>query len=79
MIFRIRVFLALFFAITAVTLTVGLLAAVGETWWQDDGVEVCINTSQCPAVAGQREQGLGRRRGERVCGCLRPGAPSDGR
>jgi hypothetical protein len=39
--FRIRTMLALLFALGAVALTVGMIAALGITVWQDDGVEVC--------------------------------------
>jgi len=45
MTFRMRVFLALFFAVTAVVVTVGLIAAFGATLWQDDGVQVCGATN----------------------------------
>jgi hypothetical protein len=52
MTFRIRVSLALFLAATAVIATVGLLAAAGATWWQDDGVEVCgaANSQEVPQL-----------------------------
>ena len=39
--FRIRTMLALLFALGAVTVTVGMIAALGSAVWQDDGVEVC--------------------------------------
>jgi hypothetical protein len=32
---------AFFFALAAVTLTIGAIAVLGETVWQDDGVVVC--------------------------------------
>jgi predicted lipoprotein with Yx(FWY)xxD motif len=49
MVFHIRVLLALFIATVAVILAAGLLTAAGETWWQDDGVEVCVNAAKCQA------------------------------
>jgi hypothetical protein len=41
MCFRIRVLLALLCALGAVSITVGMIAALGETVWQDDGVPLC--------------------------------------
>ena len=51
--FRFRVLLALMGAMAAVTLTVGLIAALGGTLWQDDGVVVCAasNPQSDPKIA----------------------------
>ena len=44
--FRFRVLLAFTGAMAAVTLTVGLIAALGGGLWQDDGVAVCAETNR---------------------------------
>ena len=51
--FRFRVLLALMGAVAAVALTVGLIAALGDTLWQDDGVAVCTasNPQSYPKIA----------------------------
>ncbi len=43
--FRIRVLLAMSCALAAVTLTVGLISAVGWPLWQEDGVALCVATN----------------------------------
>ena len=41
---RMRVILAFISAVLAISVTLGLVSALGETVWQDDGVSLCDET-----------------------------------